>query len=773
MRAILLIKKGVVCRSCGQFRNKFIRCRTCKKLVCTKCAGSDELCIDHYITAHSQDFTDEYARKQDAPGTTRKEGNHMKAYAAITMMLLLLASPVIADTCTLMDWYTDMGSDGSLFTLVDTDLIAWPFNATTDLTNNKIVLEVNVSGKVGDISGNTMNFTIMGNTGDDSPDNTSIASNYTLTGSDFPASGKFNISFGSVTLSGSNYYHFVANDPDETPGNGLQLVRDNSGTYGSSTLDYKTRRGDTYWTDDGGNQDTWFRVWYCLPPGNNPPNATLILPASNATINQPYNITFNGSDVDGNGINTSLVLFQAGSEVSTIKTGMNASNSSFYWAAKESSGKYNLTLKVCETATSELYCTNSTNEFFLDNDAPSATFTYPSGDNSTMAENGTFVFNWTFSDNNMIYSINVSCDNYNDFQQNLDAATVNYSNATSFAGVGIEMCNVTWCDAHTAAGIGNWQVSKTSNSVTFESLTLATPQLLNDITWNKKHDRYSFCFDMANSKDEYLYISLPKGCYHVPYSPYNAHFVCFNKYWVDFEGWNTTVFGRTVKVGVADRKTSEVCFNSVGSLNCNTTSLQFSLYYDNVAPLVYNGSPTNLTILQVSEVPESIVFSAQNNETSNCSLIINGELNSSINNTLGKIEYPSLELMYGNLTWTVNCTDANGNVGTLGTMSLNITYLTTSLNYTSLAGDVPESWSRELDVTTTPGMLMLFFYLLLCFLILLIGILTGLPVFVVFAGIMFLVLGFVISFNASLAFGSMTIFFGLLIVMFGALGGGD
>jgi hypothetical protein len=151
----------------------------------------------------------------------------------------------------------------------------------------------------------------------------------------------------------------------------------------------------------------------------------------------------------------------------------------------------------------------------------------------------------------------------------------------NYSTSGIKNCNINYCDSHTALSIKDYGVVKDyeHNSLIFNDIAIRSPYaVISDMTYSKEDDKYTFCLSPDKYSDQ-LILELSDSCKPVKNSIYESHYVCDNKYWIDFEGQKTYSIYNKIFIDTKDYVISEkpVCFNSVGSLNCVTDSLFFSV----------------------------------------------------------------------------------------------------------------------------------------------------------------------------------------------------
>jgi hypothetical protein len=107
---------------------------------------------------------------------------------------------------------------------------------------------------------------------------------------------------------------------------------------------------------------------------------------------------------------------------------------------------------------------------------------------------------------------------------------------------------------------------------------------------------------------------------------------------------------------------------------------------------------------------------------------------------------------------------------------LNVVYANVSLyvhaeidEYDLLSNATPFELSKQLDVETVPGVLILFFYLALCAFFFFAGLMARIPIIVCFSGILLGFLGLMICFSVSIVMGVLTMCAALLVFVIGIL----
>jgi len=94
-----------------------------------------------------------------------------------------------------------------------------------------------------------------------------------------------------------------------------------------------------------------------------------------------------------------------------------------------------------------------------------------------------------------------------------------------------------------------------------------------------------------------------------------------------------------------------------------------------------------------------------------------------------------------------------------------VSYNTTFYNTSA----IPYSWSEGFDISTTSGMMILFFYLALIVVTFTFGMMCRIPLLVFLSAVMMFFLGFMIAFKLSILFGILVIAVALALAVVGAL----
>lgn len=196
-----------------------------------------------------------------------------------------------------------------------------------------------------------------------------------------------------------------------------------------------------------------------------------------------------------------------------------------------------------------------------------------------------FVWNVSCVDE-LFFSFNMSCsNNYSFYEQ--DILSTEYFFNESIGLTSDVVCVYEFCDGHTKSKIEDFFIKKDLENKTFivEGKKLVLSHSVKNITWEKKADRYEFCFDFeSTAKLNQVDILIPAGCHYVS-SQWQGHLVCpADRMWFDFESEDVkaTITKDRVLLDLSQVKGNKVCFNSVGKFNCVTGSQK--LFFDTVVP---------------------------------------------------------------------------------------------------------------------------------------------------------------------------------------------
>jgi DNA-binding CsgD family transcriptional regulator len=134
------------------------------------------------------------------------------------------------------------------------------------------------------------------------------------------------------------------------------------------------------WANTTDGSDEYFEgniTWNINATANYRPVGNIISPIDDIIFTLPFNITFFIADPNDDNLNASLFLYQNGQLNKTLVTGMNQSNSSYYFDQSIQDGLYELVLKICELNTIDLFCINDTHKIYIDTTKPNVTYLAP------------------------------------------------------------------------------------------------------------------------------------------------------------------------------------------------------------------------------------------------------------------------------------------------------------------------------------------------------------------------------------------------------------
>ena len=57
-------RKHKKCRKYQEFSDRWVYCEVCKFMICVRCAGSEYLCKDHYVTERGKAFIELYFKEK-------------------------------------------------------------------------------------------------------------------------------------------------------------------------------------------------------------------------------------------------------------------------------------------------------------------------------------------------------------------------------------------------------------------------------------------------------------------------------------------------------------------------------------------------------------------------------------------------------------------------------------------------------------------------------------------------------------------------------------
>lgn len=217
--------------------------------------------------------------------------------------------------------------------------------------------------------------------------------------------------------------------------------------------------------------------------------------------------------------------------------------------------------------------TQQTIKFFLND----TIHPYCSGlTNKSVINGSTYYFNGTCVDENF-YNLNITCNNgYHYNWTKLNTTSFSFFEPVLVSTTALQ-CKYNYCDAHTKKQIKEVQVTKSINNgeLKFDNTILKFNKKIKDFKWEKKSDRYSFCFQPGEAIS-YVDVKIPSGC--EPYaSGIPGHLVCLkDQVWIDFVSPNADYVYTNDSVRLLLKGgLSEYCFNSLGKLNCVSDTTYF------------------------------------------------------------------------------------------------------------------------------------------------------------------------------------------------------
>lgn len=309
-----------------------------------------------------------------------------------------------------------------------------------------------------------------------------------------------------------------------------------------------------------------------------PPHLSILAPEDNYTTNALW-VWINVSVEDEDMMNLTIYgKNETAENYSVLHTELTATAEIQYnWSLRQN-GNYTFYAIADDTIFTNI---SELRTIVLDIEFPDIYLVTPNDENTTThTVNTTFYWSILTIDDNSIWNFNLTCTNYSAYRENISIAIYPYSNTTVFSDLGNQTCHLKVCDSHTKKEI-NGTASKDvgQKKFSYEGIDLISEEELDDITFEKKKDRYTFCFD-TKTKKKNLTITLPEQCVPIQ-STYNGHYVCDmgegKRYWVDFEGYNLIEHkkGKVVIDNPDEDKT--LCFDSVGELNCNAIDFYFEI----------------------------------------------------------------------------------------------------------------------------------------------------------------------------------------------------
>lgn len=218
----------------------------------------------------------------------------------------------------------------------------------------------------------------------------------------------------------------------------------------------------------------------------------------------------------------------------------------------------------------------------------------------------TLIGQFNFSDNLMLYSINISLDNGSSiyFNDNLNLTKFNYSMSYDVSDFSIadHWFNVIFKDGHTATSLKddydfsnglfnnyaeyNFRGKYNRGSI---KITQKSGSLLDTWTSEKLIDRYSFTFEPNTLASSYTFEVEADGKIDIVgkgNSKYKTWLI-YEEHWLDFYPYTDLSFKRIndnkveVTINNVDSKVKEITFNSIGDLN--VVNLNYSFYNTNLS----------------------------------------------------------------------------------------------------------------------------------------------------------------------------------------------
>jgi len=266
------------------------------------------------------------------------------------------------------------------------------------------------------------------------------------------------------------------------------------------------------------------------------------------------------------------------------------------------------------------------------------------GNNNTIVWNTSLDTYINFSDNNEIYSINITWGNgtiyYNGSNLGVTSQQVNITNIIN--QIGLVNISARVCDAHTLTSIKEIDWNEKDNGLEFvmkkkflfikDEWVKIYPKSYSEyatpITYKQK-DRYPFIFNKKTkpSITETFIVESSNYIDIIENKKYVGHLIIptigDNGYWIDFENDESTktevkrISDTKIEVTVYGLKSQSMQFNSIGELNCVTETF----YFNNINPTT--GYDTNIIVGDTTTATLNITKSNIIIDVLNATLIYN------------------------------------------------------------------------------------------------------------------------------------------------------
>jgi hypothetical protein len=367
--------------------------------------------------------------------------------------------------------------------------------------------------------------------------------------------------------------------------------------------------------------------------------------------------------------------------------------------------------------------------YFLDSVAPIITIHSPN--NNTMSN----YIDIECNDDNL-FALYVELSNNDTIYYNFNITAINttsYRHSFSVPGNvsrDYHYINVRCADSHTTTSLNrDWNIEKTTDSIDFGGFKIKEREnnYISDVEYKREIDRYTFTL-IDNSinigvKNYMLDVTSPYKIYEVS-SKYKGHLVA-GDYWLDFEPYNVKITRLNdhhiiVSVLTDDRILK---FTSTGELNIISKQ---HIFFNNLHPLIINIYKQDL--YQSEKEYTSIILNLSVSNSSviqNCSFyldsVVIGE-NVTVNGTV--TSFLLSQLPNGTSTINVTCREyvfsSIYETSRLFNISINTSYIQPSL-YDNLTGLIPNEVARDIDISSTPGVLIIALLICICFGFMMVG----------------------------------------------------